>query len=567
MPNRLPILFASTLAAALAACAGNDGSSAGPGDGGGGLGPDGTAGGKGDSGTGPHGDAATGDDGGPGPGTDSGGPKPDGGPPPTLGASVLMHHNHVNRDGSFVDAKLTKAAAATMHNDTAFSPPAITGKAYASPLFVEAGKVPGLNGGKGAIFIATESNDVYALDEATGAQVWTANLGTPGGPSCGNAGKISPQGVTGTPAIDLASGLIVMDSAQGPGSTQDHVMVGLDVATGKTKWSVSLKGVKDAKGNVFDPAPQLQRPAILIVNGYAYAGFGGNIGDCGTYHGWIIGVPLDGNKANVKAWRPQTSKAAIWGPGGPSSDGSAVYVTTGNGAGGASWAGSEGVIRLGFDLSFTSDPKDYFAPSDFANMDSTDQDISGSGPLVLDAPALGKTVILALGKNGDAYLIDAANMGGVGATILDHQNVSAGAISNAAAWATVGGSVYVVANNNWTAGNGCAMGGGDLFAIKIDSSLKMTEVWCADSGGHTSPIITTSDGTNDAIVWIGGGSDGAGGGGAGDDKLHAFDLLTGTEIPNSASVPGMAVLSSTLIAAKGRIYAASNKGTVHAVAP
>src|SRR5262249_20114827 len=181
-----------------------------------------------------------------------------------------------------IDAKLTKAAAATMHNDPAFKPPTIKGRAYAAPLYVEGGKVPGLNNGKGVVYVATESNDVYALDESTGAQVWTVNRGAPGGPSCGNNGKVTQQGVTGTPAIDLASNVMVMVSAQGPGTTQDHLMIAVDLTTGATKWKVSLKGVKDPKGTTFDPSQHLQRPAILIVNGYAYAGFGGNIGDCGN---------------------------------------------------------------------------------------------------------------------------------------------------------------------------------------------------------------------------------------------------------------------------------------------
>src|SRR5207302_8333958 len=86
------------------------------------------------------------------------------------------------------------------------------------------------------------------------------------------------------------------------------------------------------------------------------------------------------------------------------------------------------VIRLGLDLSFSNNAKDYYAPGDFANLDGTDRDLGGSGPLVIDAAGMSKKVILALGKNGDAYLVDSANMGGVGGTPLDHKNVSAGAI-------------------------------------------------------------------------------------------------------------------------------------------
>src|SRR5262249_33473731 len=197
-------------------------------------------------------------------------------------------------------------------------------------------------------------------------------------------------------------------------------------------------------------------------------------------------------------WRPADNKSGVWGPGGPSSDGNGIFITTGNGGGPASWAGSEGVIRLGFDLSFTSDNADYYTPDDFADLDGSDQDISGSGALVIDAPGLSKKLVLALGKNGDAYLIDAANMGGVGGQLVARSNVSNGAISNAAAWAKIGSDVYVVANNSWTGGGGCAKGGGDLFAIKISSANKISEVWCGESGGHRSRIITTTDGTNAA---------------------------------------------------------------------
>jgi outer membrane protein assembly factor BamB len=478
-----------------------------------------------------------------------------------------MHRNHANRDGFFVDPKLTKAAAATMHNDAGFSAK-INGSTYATPLFVDSGVVPALNAGKGTLFVATETNDVYALDASTGTQVWTTNLGPPGGPPCGDPGKISTQGVTGTPAIDLATSLLVMASAQGPGTTQDHAVVGLDLATGMTKWKVSLSGVSDGKGNTFDPSQHLQRPAALIANGTAYFGFGGNIGDCGTYDGWVIAVPLDGTASKVRAWRPDDSKSGVWAPGGPSADQNSIFVTTGNGSGPATWAGSEGVIRLGFDLSFTGNSMDYYAPGNYAALDAHDTDISGSGPLLIDAPS-GKQLVLALGKDGNAYLIDRTSLGGVGGTLLDQQTVSNGAISNAAAWANVGGATYVVANNSWTAGFGCSKdSSGDLFAIKIDSNSKMSEIWCGNSGGHTSPIITTSDGMNDALVWVGGGSDGAPpAAGTGDGNLHVFDLLTGSEITNSASIPGMAVLSSSLIAANGHIYAASNTGTVYAVSP
>jgi outer membrane protein assembly factor BamB len=471
-----------------------------------------------------------------------------------------MHHNHINRDGFFIDAKLTKAAAATMHNDPKFTA-TINGAAFATPLFVDAGVVPGLNGGKGAVFVATETNDVYALDELTGAAVWHVTAGTPAsGPAVG-CGNIKPQGVTGTPAIDLTTSLIVLDAATGPAGVSDHVVYGLDLATGMTKWKVPLNGTKDTAARTFNASQHLQRPAALILNGYAYFAFGGNIGDCGNYFGWVIAVSLDGNPAKTRAWRPDdTRQCGIWGPGGPSSDGQSVFVATGNGSAPSSWAGSEGVFRLGLDLSFTKNAMDYYAAPDYATLDSADRDINGSNPVLVDAN--GVKGLLTLGKSGTAYLVDRNNMGGVGGKLLGQSKLSGGPISNAAAVATINGTTYVVANNNSVpTPGGCSLGGGgNLFAVKIDMAApnKMTEIWCADGGGFTSPIITTTDGTNNAIVWLAGSTN---------NKLNAFDLLTGMAIPNTSTLPALQHHCPSITAANGRIYAANTKGAVFALIP
>jgi len=46
---------------------------------------------------------------------------------------------------------------------------------------------------------------------------------------------------------------------------------------------------------------QGQRSALAIVGGYLYVTYGGHAGDCSTYYGWIVGVPLN-NPTNVLAW-------------------------------------------------------------------------------------------------------------------------------------------------------------------------------------------------------------------------------------------------------------------------
>src|SRR5690242_5031729 len=65
---------------------------------------------------------------------------------------------------------------------------AVTGQVYAQPV-----------ASNGTIVTATESNDVYGLDEATGAPKWHRQVGTPFNPADVSCSDLTPTiGVTGT---------------------------------------------------------------------------------------------------------------------------------------------------------------------------------------------------------------------------------------------------------------------------------------------------------------------------------------------------------------------------------
>jgi outer membrane protein assembly factor BamB len=434
---------------------------------------------------------------------------------------VTHFHNHINRDGFFVDAAITKASAATVHRDTSFAG-TITGNSYASPLYVENGP-----GGKGAFYVATESNNVYALDETTGKPLWQKTIGTPAGSTGAGCGNINPIGITGTPAIDLATRLIIFNAAtasSGGGAIVTHTIRALSIDDGTEKWSVDVSKLTDGHGTTFSPQPQNQRGAVLIVNGVAYVVYGGHYGDCGTYHGWVVGVPI-ATGTGAKAWATQSEGAGIWGCGGAASDGSSVFVTTGNATNGPqTWSESEGLFRLDPGPSFTQLNEDFFAPSNWQALDQGDVDMSGSGPLVIDAPEMiPSTLVMAQGKDGNLYLLNRANLGGVGAMPLGQLNVLSGEISNGGAWAHIPQGTYVVVRPNQGGGGvNCPNNtSGDLVAVKLDpkAAQKMTVVWCANAQGEGSPIITSSDGSNDALVWTAGAES--------SDALHAWDLQTG----------------------------------------
>jgi hypothetical protein len=481
----------------------------------------------------------------------------DAGHTPPVGASVLQFHNHVNRDGLFIDSALTQAAAATFELDGSFAGK-ITGDVYTSPLYVENGVK-----GKGTFYVATENDTVYALDEATGAVVWQKTVGMQASQTGAGCGNIGPIGITGTPAIDLTTRLIVFDAAvaDSSGNIATHSIDALSLDTGDLAWSVDTSKLTSESGVAFSPDVQNERGAVLILNGVAYVPYGGHYGDCGSYHGWVIGVPLSGGGKGAKAFATTVEGAGIWGAGGPASDGESIFVTTGNGKNdSASWQESEGILRLAPGPVFSNVATDYFTPYNWSYLDGDDLDISGSGPLVIDAPALSPSeLVLGQGKDGFLYLVNRANLGGVATqgrlANVGALKVTSGQITNAGAWATVSGTTYVVIRPNGQSGGiGCPHGtSGDLVAVKLDPAApeKMSVAWCASSGGVGSPSITSTDGTHDALVWAFAADPGNAA------QLYAWDLATGAQVAKGGGAGGQAQgvrRFTTPIAVHGRMF-------------
>src|SRR6476646_8303748 len=103
--------------------------------------------------------------------------------------NVIQEHNNLSRDGVYIDAAFTPAAAVGLTRDLNFDG-TISGNVYAQPLYVEGGS-------SGPMIIAvTESNNVYALNPTTGTVIWQRNLGTPVALSHLGCGNIDPVGIT-----------------------------------------------------------------------------------------------------------------------------------------------------------------------------------------------------------------------------------------------------------------------------------------------------------------------------------------------------------------------------------
>jgi len=202
----------------------------------------------------------------------------------------------------------------------------------------------------GMVFVGTEGDHLYALRATSGRVAWQASLGAPlrNVSHWAGCGDIDPLGVTSTPVIDLATQTVwVAAEVSSKGRPPvEHELFGFDLRSGRLLHKVDV----DPDLPPGESAVNLQQRAALAQgNGYVYVAFGGLAGDCGDYHGWVVGVPESGIGPKVQFdVTPQSSGGAIWdGGGGPSIGASGdLYITTGNpnSPGPAPWA--EAVVKL-----------------------------------------------------------------------------------------------------------------------------------------------------------------------------------------------------------------------------
>jgi len=140
-------------------------------------------------------------------------------------------------------------------------------------------------------------------------------------------------------------------------------------------------------GTTFTSSIQNQRAALGLVNGVVYVPYSGHFGDCGTYHGWVVGVPIN-NPSRVTAWAPSAIGGGIWGHGGVASDGTNMFVITGNTFNtGGHWGDGEAIIRLRAGPVFSGSPIDYWAPTNWLSLDAETPTWAGAAQCSSMSPA------------------------------------------------------------------------------------------------------------------------------------------------------------------------------------
>src|ERR1700756_2115632 len=166
--------------------------------------------------------------------------------PTSAQVNFVQFHNHASRDGLYVDSAFTQSAAANLTRDLNFDG-TIVGNVYSQPLYIE-----NVAGFKAVIIVATESNNVYALDAYSGTFVWQRNVGEPVSAEDLLCTKLDPMGITGTPIVDLGSRALFFDAMISPdgGATKKHLLFSLNVDTGDINpgWPIDVEATASYNG-------------------------------------------------------------------------------------------------------------------------------------------------------------------------------------------------------------------------------------------------------------------------------------------------------------------------------
>jgi hypothetical protein len=227
----------------------------------------------------------------------------------------------------------------------------------------------------------------------------------------------------------------------------------------------------------------------------------------------------------------------------------------------STWGHGNAVLRLGKDLKTIAESQtmDFFAAQNWMQLDQGDLDVGGSGPVLFSVPgATPSDLVMALGKGGGAYLLNRANLGGMGSGIqmlmVSSGGISGGMIQAAAAYTT--GTGTFVAFRSVQSVMGCGSGSGYIGAIKVEAASppSMKVAWCAGPNGTGSPIVTTTDGKSESVVWYVAGG-----------KLVGFNGENGMPVYNGGGAmdgTGTTAKWQTPIVAKGRMFVGTNSGVV-----
>ena len=447
------------------------------------------------------------------------------------------------------------------------------GIVMAQPLLVSA-----LDLGDGAthdvIIVATEHDSVYAIDAGNpgGGPLWERHYVDPASGVTTMADMFGGRttlggevGITGTPYIDAATGVLYFVTAIARNGVPEQWLRALDVRTGKdfgpgsVQITASVPG--DGKGSVngqiaFDPSNQNQRPGLTKVNGAILAGWG-SFSDWGVYHGWLMAFDPS-TLQQIAVFNPTTQAQSIDSASGPSDYGGGgafwqggaapavdgdgnIYLNAADGSFNADQGGNNyGDSLLKLKLSGNSfQVVDSFTPSNAACIDLHDLELGSGGVALLPTDFTnGRKLAAAYSKEGRLFLVNTDTLGEFNAggdnQIPQEFMVGANTCSDAITADVAEGPTWNRLYGNASYWNGNLYAAASNMQLKQyqfqDGLLNPTPVATSPSayglrGGNT---VVSANGNQNGIVWAYEKSV------SGQGILHAYDATSvASELWNS----------------------------------
>jgi outer membrane protein assembly factor BamB len=452
---------------------------------------------------------------------------------------------------------------------------------HAQPLYMSNQPIKGA-GVHEVVYVATESNTLYAIDAKTGAVLRKHNFGPPVPytalpAQCTNNGP--NLGITSTPAVVQFTGKMYLMTYTYPNFKPTYQMHMIDPKTLEDVIKpVTVTGsakLSDGSTYRFDPTVSRQRPALLASGDSIYAGFGSFCDAAADRsRGWMLGFSVDdltpsaaNEITNSRARSPNNFfLTAVWmsGAGPAASLDGHVYFVTGN----SDWSGgtfsrtrniSESVVQISDDL---SDVTGLFTPRGpkvgASALDVVDEDFGSGGVLLLPAQkGAPSNLAVALGKAGRMYLLNADD--------LDNQ-----ARGNEKAYDVVDGGSCWCAESYFE--------GADGVGRVVSSGDNAIRVWKVTGGANPKLqkeiqgdakiengqdpgtfTVVSSNNHKDAVIWAAGKPVDFD---SGIFKLYAFDAATGKTLfrGDAGSWPFPENNATVMpIVANGRVFVASYK--------
>ncbi|KAH8750355.1 hypothetical protein F5882DRAFT_310292, partial [Hyaloscypha sp. PMI_1271] len=387
------------------------------------------------------------------------------------------------------------------------------------------------------VIVVSNQNIIRILDGLTGTVINQRILDPPFQAADSSCGDIQfTIGITGTPIIDPGTNIMYLFSKGYKGGA-----TGSGTLNGQYKfYAIQLPSLNDVFPAViidghfadndhtryFVGGTVLNRPGLAMVGNTVIGGFGGHC-DNFNYTGMLVAMSktkgvgvtsIMAMEANPGAPQPQQldytkqggGKAGIWQSGfGIAADtaNNRVFFVTGNGAGGAGDNGKgtpasgkvpistlqQATVDMGVSAAGVFSQRDYFEPFEYASLDGGDIDFGSSGAALLDPLFSGggvNRVLVAGGKSGKIYFMDADNLGGfamgsggsdagtcyaANSSILVLQTITSSnkLLSGVASYPAEGGYVWLADVNNGLVAYNAIPNGNVLSPISMGSTGRL----------------------------------------------------------------------------------------------